>query len=156
MTFNKIHVQSRAVIIKENHILLCKTVGLSPNFFFLPGGHIEHGESAKAALLRELDEEIGFSFEIRRFLGCMEYSFDPTVMKHAKCYTHEYSFIFEVFSEFLPDPNQPLTQREKQIELCWHPYANLDQIDLRPEPFKKLIPKWLNLSLTEALQSLMV
>lgn len=156
MKIDKIHVQSRAVIIKEGHILLCKTVGLMPDFYFLPGGHIEHGESAKDALIRELAEEVGFSFTISRFLGCMEYSFDPRLTTHAKCHTHEYSFIFETSSQALPGPAIPLKQQEKTIEISWIPWPAIEQIDLRPEPFKTLLAKWQKLELNEALESLMV
>lgn len=156
MDKNHIHVQSRAVIIEENHILLCKTVGLTGNFYFLPGGHIEHSESAKDALLRELSEEVGFDFKINRFLGCMEYSFDPQVITHAKCHTHEYSFIFEAHSDVLIDPKKPLKQLEENIETHWIALNLLDEIDLRPEPVKQLIPKWLNQNLEYALASLMI
>lgn len=48
---NNIHVLSRAVIIDKEHILLCKTRDLENNFYFLPGGHVENGESVEAALL---------------------------------------------------------------------------------------------------------
>jgi len=153
---NKIHVQSRAVIIKANHILLCKTVGLDPNFYFLPGGHIEHGESAKNAMIRELEEEVGIPFEIQRFLGCLEYSFDPKIMKHAKCHTHEYNFIFQANSELLTNPGVSLKQCEDHIEIVWVPLNSLSQIDLKPEPLKHIIPKWLSLNMNAALESFMV
>jgi 8-oxo-dGTP pyrophosphatase MutT (NUDIX family) len=149
-------VQSRAVIVNQNHILLCKTVGLNQNFYFLPGGHIEHSESAKDAMIRELMEELGIVFKIQRFLGCLEYSFDPKIIQHAKCHTHEYSFVFEVSSEFLTSYDKPLKQIEKHIEINWIPLINLNLIDLRPEPLKSLIPKWLSLHLNDAFESLMV
>lgn len=152
-SFN-IHVQSRAVIIQQNHTLLCKTTGLSQNFYFLPGGHIEHGESARNALTRELFEEIGFPFKIERFLGCLEYSFDPKVTTHAKCHTHDYTFIFEASCDLL-SPDKLLKQIEDHIEITWLP-LKLEQIDLRPEPLKTLIPKWLELNMNEALESSMV
>ncbi len=155
MNKDNIHVQSRAVIIKEGHILLCKTTGLDLDFYFLPGGHIEHGESAKDAMLRELKEEIGFEFEINRFLGCFEYSFDPNVRKHAKCHTHEYDFIFEANSNLLPAPHMALEQFEKHIKVLWIPIDKLEEIDLRPDPLKNLIPKWLNLNLNPAFESKM-
>jgi 8-oxo-dGTP pyrophosphatase MutT (NUDIX family) len=156
MDLSSIHVQSRAVIVNQKHILLCKTTGLNQNFYFLPGGHIEHGESAKDAMIRELMEELGMEFKIQRFLGCLEYSFDPQVSQHAKCHTHEYNFVFEVSSEFLPSCDQSLKQIEKHIELCWSPLMELDLIDLRPKPLKTLILKWLSLDLNDAWESLMV
>jgi 8-oxo-dGTP diphosphatase len=153
---NEIHVQSRAVIIKDQHILLCKTTGLAENFYFLPGGHVEHYEGAKAAMERELLEEIGFPFEITRFLGCLEYSFDPKVKIHAKCHTHEYNFIFEAHSDYLTSSHLPLKQMEEHIEIFWVPMDQLIEIDLRPEPLVELIPKWLKAYLGEAFQSKMV
>ena len=56
---NNIHVLSRAIILDQEHILVCKTRDLPISFYFLPGGHIEHGESAEAAVIRELLEESG-------------------------------------------------------------------------------------------------
>lgn len=79
----KIHVLSRAVIIDQGNILLCKTLDLKINFYFLPGGHIENGESARTSLLRELKEETGFDCQEKRFLGCLEYSFEPGVIAFA-------------------------------------------------------------------------
>jgi 8-oxo-dGTP diphosphatase len=153
---NTIHVQARAVIIIDQHILLCKTVGLDHNFYFLPGGHVEHHESAKKAMERELLEEIGFQFEITRFLGCLEYSFDPKEKMHAKCHTHEYNLIFEAHSDLLTDPHVPLMQLEQHIETAWVAMDQLADIDVRPEPLVELIPKWLGSDLNDAYQSKMV
>ena len=38
---DKIHVLSRAAVIDQHEILLCKTLELEKNFYFLPGGHIK-------------------------------------------------------------------------------------------------------------------
>lgn len=140
---NVIHVQARAIIIKEDHIILCKTKGLSQNFYFLPGGHIEHGESAREALMRELKEEVGFEFSVSRFLGCMEYAFDPALTNHAYCHTQEYTFIFEAQSSNLPLPTVPLEQLEEKIEISWVLLRDLDKIDFRPNPLAKELKAWL-------------
>lgn len=152
---NQIHVQSRAVIISHNHILLCRTTCLATNFYFLPGGHIDHGESAAAACIREMKEEIGLDFKIKNFLGCIEYAFDPAVTMHAKCHTQEYTFVFEAFSPEAENNFPEITGKEAHLELTWHPYVDLDRIDIRPALLKKQIPIWLQENHNEALISSM-
>jgi 8-oxo-dGTP diphosphatase len=139
---NTIHVLGRAVIMDQDHILLCKTVGLEPDFYFLPGGHIEHGESMQAGLLRELVEETGAECIIKRFLGCLEYSFDPGSSRI--CHSHEYNFIFEVESEHLKIKKKML-QLEEHIALIWQPMQTLSTIDFRAAALKELIPAWIKL-----------
>jgi ADP-ribose pyrophosphatase YjhB (NUDIX family) len=136
---DKIHVVSRAVIMDKDHILVCKTCDLPVPFYFLPGGHVEHGESAEQAILRELLEETGKKFNVKRFLGCLEYSFEPGYS--SICHNHEYNFIFEVdtplkFGDSLP-------KLEAHIELMWLPLSTIGNIDFRAEPLQNLIPKWL-------------
>jgi 8-oxo-dGTP diphosphatase len=51
-----------AVLVRDGQVLLChRSSGREwyPNVWDLPGGHIEPGESAAAALARELSEELG-------------------------------------------------------------------------------------------------
>ncbi|MES2607830.1 MAG: NUDIX domain-containing protein [Pseudomonadota bacterium] len=150
---NNIHVLSRAVVIDQNHILLCKTVDLPINFYFLPGGHIEHKESAETAVLRELVEETGETCTIKRFLGCLEYSFEPG--HNSICHNHEYNFIFEAESDALKI-HIPIPHLEKHIELQWIPFDSLGDIDFRPAPLNALIQQWLAASVNDTFQSVMI
>ena len=138
MNKNNIHVLSRGIIIDKDYILLCKTIGLSNNFYFLPGGHVEHGESAEKALIRELMEEARASCRIKRFLGCLEYSFEPAD-DNKICHNHEYNFIFEIESDDLKSENQ-IPKLEDHIELTWVGLYELPNIDLKPEILKELLP----------------
>ncbi|HBN22057.1 MAG TPA: DNA mismatch repair protein MutT [Holosporales bacterium] len=153
-TKDKIHVLSRAVILDQEHILLCKTLDLPKAFYFLPGGHIEHGESAKETVLRELHEEAGAQdCTIKRLLGCLEYTFEPG---HSSiCHNHEYNFIFEVDSPSLKK-EFPIPRLEDHIELLWFPLKTLSAIDFRSEPLQNLLPKWLDNPSIQNLESVMI
>ena len=151
-TKNNIHVLSRAVIIDQDHILLCKTLDIPINFYFLPGGHVEHGESAEAAVIRELREESGAECTIKRFLGCLEHSFEPS--HNIVCHNHEYNFFFEVESDSLK-VGHTIPQLESHIQLMWMPFAKIGEIDLRAEPIKELIPQWLGKIADGVFQSVM-
>ena len=48
---------ARAIIIKDNHILLMKRDKFGEQYYTLIGGHVELGESVEKALLREIHEE---------------------------------------------------------------------------------------------------
>jgi 8-oxo-dGTP diphosphatase len=152
-TKNNIHVLSRGVIIDQDHILLCKTLDLPISFYFLPGGHVEHGESVETSLLRELMEETGAGCKIKRFLGCLEYSFEPG---HSSiCHNHEYNFIFEAESESLKIEKQT-PQLEAHIELIWVPLHQLSEIDFRAEPLRELVPEWLKTPASDVFRSVMI
>jgi 8-oxo-dGTP diphosphatase len=140
-TKNNIHILSRAVIIDQGHILLCKALDLPISFYFLPGGHIEHGESVRTALLRELVEETGAKCNIKRLLGCLEYSFEPG--HNSICHNHEYNFIFEAESGDLK-LGKEIPRMEDHIALIWIPLNQIDEIDFRPAPLKKLFSEWLD------------
>ncbi len=54
------HGSVRAIIIRDNKILLVKHAG-QRDFWCLPGGTIETGETIKQTLIRELNEELGIT-----------------------------------------------------------------------------------------------
>ena len=149
-----IHVLARAVIIDQDNILLCQTLDLPVSFYFLPGGHVEHEESASSALIRELLEETGArNVQIKRFLGILEHSFEPGFS--SICHNHEYNLIFEVESEKLKIDSE-IPKIENHIQTLWMPVKDIINIDFRPEPLKNLILKWLQLNYNDSFYSSML
>ncbi len=67
---DSIHILTRAAVVTDqDNILLCRTLDLLVNFYFLPGSHVEYYESAAGALIRELSEETSArNVQIKRFL----------------------------------------------------------------------------------------
>ena len=141
-----IHVLSRAVIIKDGKLLMC--INSTVPFYFLPGGHIEHGESAAYALERELEEELGLVCTAQRFLGCFEYNFIPN--NPDKCHSHEYNFIYLVDAPDLDGHRAPQSP-EDHTNFAWVSITALQDVDFKPQALKKVLIEWLETDYARAL-----
>ena len=62
------------------------------DFYCLPGGHVELGESTETAVLREMEEELGFKVKISKLLGETQNFY---IGKDQKIW-HELGFYYEV------------------------------------------------------------
>ena len=137
----------------ENKIFVGQRIDSKDAAWQMPQGGIESGEEPHEAALRELFEESGAHCNIKRFLGCLEYSFEPG---HSSiCHNHEYNFIFEAESESLKS-NHKIPQLEKHIELIWLPLHQLSEIDFRAEPLRELVPQWLKTPASDVFRSVMI
>ena len=116
---------ARGVCIRDGKLLLCRAKGSATTY--LPGGHIEFGETGRQALVREVKEELGLDAGTGRFLGVVENSF----MQHGKPHA-EINLVYELT---LP-PDGVVTAQEDWIEFEWRDLMRLD--DLLPEAFRRL------------------
>lgn len=103
---------------------------------FLPGGHIEFGESAKAALIREIEEETGSTIQVRNFLAAVEHQWQGK--QHQHC---EINLIFLMTSIDLSSQKTP-ESREPNIEFLWHPLNDLASINLQPSVLRTKLQQW--------------
>lgn len=131
----KFHHIVRGVIIKDNKLLIANYKG---HHSFLPGGHVELGEPAECALIRELKEEIGIECEVKRFLGVIENEWQDSETLH-----YEINHVFEVYSKDLHNDITPIS-KESHLEFHWIilNHENLITYKIMPEPsVQKLIEK---------------
>ena len=117
---------ARGVCIVDGRLLLCKAKGGSTTY--LPGGHIEFGETGRQALVREMQEETGLAAETGRFLGCLENSF----LQHGKPHA-EINLVYEMTVADLK-----VEAKEDWIEFLWCPWAALEAAQLWPAEFRRL------------------
>lgn len=119
---------ARGVCIAGGKLLLCKAKGGATTY--LPGGHIEFGETGREALVREMLEETGLGVSIGRFLGVVENSFT----QHGKPHS-EINLVYEMA---LNDRDAQVAAKEPWIEFSWCPLDELEKARLLPEKFNAL------------------
>lgn len=130
MDYELDHIETiaRGVAIKDGKILLCKAKGGSSTY--LPGGHIELGETGREALVREIKEETGLNSTTGRFMGVVENSFIQKGKKHS-----EINLVYELELDSL---DGSVNAAEDWIEFEWCELNKLDAANLLPETFRVL------------------
>jgi len=129
-----IELVARGVLARSGQVLLVHKKGAANTF--LPGGHIEFGEPAKAALKREIKEELGIAVAIGNFLGVVEHSWEDE-----NGLNHEINLIFAMECDELSVGEVP-TSQESHLEFLWQPVEDMAFCDLEPSPLIGLLPEW--------------
>lgn len=119
---------ARGVCVKNGKVLLCRAKG--GNSTYLPGGHIEFGETGRQALVREMQEEMGVESQAGELLGVVENQF----LQHGKPHAE----INLVFALTVPEGTEARAQ-EDWIEFEWRDLADLDQANLLPASMKQFL-----------------
>lgn len=130
------HHLARGIFIADKKVLLAKAKGYTNSF--LPGGHIEFGESAKDALKREVGEELGINCTVGRFLGVVEHKWEKDGVLHC-----EINQVFEVTSNELANNTNPKSI-ESHLDFFWCKGEDLDDSALQPFLFRNLIKNYLS------------
>ena len=136
---------ARGVWIRDGKVLLCRGKGLSSTY--LPGGHIEFGETGREALVREIKEEMGLDATADEFLGVVENSFLQHGKKHC-----EINLVYEMTLEGL-EASASLQSQEDWIGFEWADVDKLDEANLLPESMRPLVAPAANQTIEQSEQS---
>lgn len=130
----KFHYLARGIILKDGKVLLAHQKGADHTF--LPGGHITKGEKAEAALVREIEEEIGEKAIVKQFIGAVEAAWSENDKHH-----YEINLVFEVDIPNI-DPGEPPRSLEGHLEFMWAGLGELKAHNLLPEPVILCLENW--------------
>ena len=130
------HIETiaRGVCVSNGKILLCYPK--DRKYAYLPGGHIEFGETGREALVRELKEEMGLDATAGDLLGVVESSFVQKGERHC-----EINLIYKMEIE-LPtaiDGNRQLPTAALESWICfdWVDCDKLGSVNLLPPEMKE-------------------
>ena len=132
---NQVEIIARGVCVKEGQILLC--YGRKSGIAYLPGGHIDFGESGQRALEREIEEEMGLDSQAGRFIGCCEHAFVQKGEPHAEV---NLVYVLEVPSL---DPTEKPQAVEDWIGFKWQPLDSIDESRFEPAALGAVLGEWL-------------
>lgn len=98
-----IEICVRAVIQSKGRVLVCWHK--EKKYYFFPGGHVDFGETAETALIRELKEELDISVKKLSFIGAMENIYEEKIDRHQehRGKHHEINLVFHVSVERAKD-----------------------------------------------------
>ena len=119
-----------AVVVREGHVLLMRN--LSEDYWFTPGGRVELGETAQAAVAREMAEEIGVAGRIERLLWVNENFFRLGYFSHHELVLY---FLVSLQDQAHRDFSAKFYCEEPggaRFEVVWHQLEALKIIRLVP------------------------
>ncbi len=120
-----IELIARGVLCQGQELLVCRSV--EHRYLYLPGGHVEFGESAHRALEREFLEETGLSVAAGGCSLVAEELFEQNGKPR-----HEYSLVFHVEHLGTAAELEAIQSREPEIAFDWIDLAAIGDLDLRP------------------------
>ena len=115
----------RLIIKKSDKFLLCKSI--KAGHYYLPGGHVEFGDTLEETIYKEMKEELGlnqgdiFNISFKKYL---ESSFEKNREKHCE--------LNMVFTAELKDGTE-IRSQEDHIDFEWLDESQISDINLLPK-----------------------
>lgn len=132
---SKFHHIARAILLQKGQVLIAQAKGWEHTF--LPGGHIEIGESAADTLVREWQEEAALNVRVGRFVGNVE---GDWVQEEKGIHHFEITQVFTVECDEVTAGTDPAAS-EEHLTFFWIPatLAAMEEHHLLPIAMREAV-----------------
>lgn len=125
--------RSRAIIIRKQHIALIKRLRDGQEYYVIPGGGMEPGETPEQTAIRESREELGLAIAIERLLA--------KIIFHGR---EQYYFLARATGGHFgtgagPEMTGKYPSERGTYTPVWIPLREVGQINLFPPPIAELL-----------------
>jgi 8-oxo-dGTP diphosphatase len=124
--------RASAIIISKRHILLIHRIRANQEFYVFPGGHIEEGENAEEACVREVLEETGLR------TAWLQPAFDHAISNKM---AHYFFVQIHPGTLTLSGPEAMKRSEQNRYLLEWIPLVKVGEYNLRPQAVRDAIAK---------------
>jgi ADP-ribose pyrophosphatase YjhB (NUDIX family) len=135
-----VRVSVKAIIIRDERLLVTRNRDRESDFFLLPGGGQEPGESLPEALQRECREEIGAEVEVHELLLVRDYVARNHEFAEGNEHFHQVEIMFRC--TLLDDATLGAGSSPDgwQTGVEWLDLTSLDDARLYPAVLKRALP----------------
>jgi ADP-ribose pyrophosphatase YjhB (NUDIX family) len=123
---------ARIIIKRGDKVLLCKNK--EQGHYFLPGGHVEYGDTLVKTIYKEMNEELGLDQELITGVAYKSYLEEMYGGKDGKN-RHELNMIF---TANIPEDINIVSQ-EDHIDFEWIDKKDIKNIKLLPEKIASML-----------------
>lgn len=137
-----VRTSAKAIIIRDGKLLVTRNRDADGDWFLLPGGGQNHGESLDAALKRECREEIGADVKVGRLVLVRDYIGVNHEFASEQSHVHQLDLMFECELAEGADPGQGSEPDAYQTGVAWLPLTELAGLRLYPLAIRNLLSSW--------------